>query len=211
MYVRSFFGVSAGASLCERKSTSDFPNPPASRPVSSESKKTNARTNVRAFVFWCVRRGFALRKKIDKRFSEPSGFSPCFVGKQKNKRPYQCTCVRFLVCPPGLEPGPGASEALMVSNSTTGTIFRLFTNSIYNSFCLPKPFFIFLYLFYSFLLSFCKRLWYNIFKFLKIFFFRPFFGAFCPFFRQFSPRFPFFQRGATSKILFREYLLCKKR
>lgn len=103
------------------------------------------------------------------------------------------------------------SEALMVSNSTTGTIFRLFTNSIYNSFCLPKPFFIFLYLFYSFLLSFCKRLWYNIFKFLKIFFFRPFFGAFCPFFRQFSPRFPFFQRGATSKILFREYLLCKKR
>ena len=57
MYVRSFFGVSAGASLCERKSTSDFPNPPASRPVSSESKKTNARTDVRAFVFWCVRRG----------------------------------------------------------------------------------------------------------------------------------------------------------
>ena len=29
----------------------------------------------------------------------------------------------FLVCPPGLEPGPGASEALMVSNSTTGTYF----------------------------------------------------------------------------------------
>ena len=87
----------------------------------------------------------------------------------------------------------------------------LFTNSFYNSFCCPKPFFIFLYLFYSFLLSFCKRLWYNIFKFLKIFFFRPFFGAFCPFFRRFSPRFPFFQRGATSKILFREYLLCKKR
>ena len=27
----------------------------------------------------------------------------------------------FMVCPPGLEPGPGASEALMVSNSTTGT------------------------------------------------------------------------------------------
>ena len=68
MYVRSFFGVSAGASLRERKSTSDFPNPPASRPVSSESKK--------------------------------------------NKRPYQCTCVRFLVCPPGLEPGPGASEGV---------------------------------------------------------------------------------------------------
>ena len=51
----------------------------------------------------------------------------------------------------------------------------------------------------------------NIFKFLKIFFFRPFFGAFCPFFRRFSTRFPFFQRDATSKILFREYLLCKKR
>ena len=29
--------------------------------------------------------------------------------------------VLILVCPPGLEPGPGASEALMVSNSTTGT------------------------------------------------------------------------------------------
>lgn len=26
-----------------------------------------------------------------------------------------------LVCPPGLEPGPKASEAFMVSNSTTGT------------------------------------------------------------------------------------------
>ena len=32
----------------------------------------------------------------------------------------------FMVCPPGLEPGPGASEALMVSNSTTGTF--LFTS-----------------------------------------------------------------------------------
>ena len=33
-----------------------------------------------------------------------------------------------MVCPPGLEPGPGASEALMVSNSTTGTfcIFMLY-------------------------------------------------------------------------------------
>ena len=27
----------------------------------------------------------------------------------------------FMVCPPGLEPGPKASEAFMVSNSTTGT------------------------------------------------------------------------------------------
>ena len=26
------------------------------------------------------------------------------------------------MCPPGLEPGPKASEAFMVSNSTTGTI-----------------------------------------------------------------------------------------
>ncbi len=26
-----------------------------------------------------------------------------------------------MVCPPGLEPGPGATEALMESNSTTGT------------------------------------------------------------------------------------------
>lgn len=29
--------------------------------------------------------------------------------------------IGFLVCPPGLEPGPKASEAFMVSNSTTGT------------------------------------------------------------------------------------------
>ena len=29
--------------------------------------------------------------------------------------------VLLLVCPPGLEPGPKASEAFMVSNSTTGT------------------------------------------------------------------------------------------
>ena len=33
-----------------------------------------------------------------------------------------------MVCPPGLEPGPKASEAFMVSNSTTGTIsFFYFT------------------------------------------------------------------------------------
>lgn len=31
MYVRSFFGVSAGASLCERKSPGDFPNPDRER------------------------------------------------------------------------------------------------------------------------------------------------------------------------------------
>lgn len=158
-------GVPAGASLRERKSLGDFPNPPIS--LSKGGGKPEKR----------------------------------LAGRQ----------VFFLVCPPGLEPGPGASEALMVSNSTTGTNFRLCTTLFCYSFCRPKPFFIFLYLFYSFLLSFCKRLWYNIFKFLKFFFFRPFFGAFCPFFRRFSPRFPFFQRGAPSKILFREYLLCKKR
>ena len=39
-------------------------------------------------------------------------------GKEHEKKPAMGLC---LVCPPGLEPGPKASEAFMVSNSTTGT------------------------------------------------------------------------------------------
>lgn len=45
----------------------------------------------------------------------------------------------FLVCPPGLEPGPGASEALMVSNSTTGTFFG--TSGTISPFGKPFSFF----------------------------------------------------------------------
>ena len=70
--------------------------------------------------------GFASRKKIAKRFSEPDGFSP--QERRTLKRPREVSRRRFLVCPPGLEPGPKASEAFMVSNSTTGTIsFFYFT------------------------------------------------------------------------------------
>ena len=75
-------GVSAGASLRERKSPSDFPNQTVSRPRAADTKNA----------------------------------------------PREVSRRRFLVCPPGLEPGPKASEAFMVSNSTTGTIsFFYFT------------------------------------------------------------------------------------
>ena len=40
--------------------------------------------------------------------------------KNNKKRIFQ-NSLFFVVCPPGLEPGPKASEAFMVSNSTTGT------------------------------------------------------------------------------------------
>ena len=59
-------GVSAGASLRERKSLGDFPNPPVSLPKSGGKPEKR----------------LALRQ------------------------------VFFLVCPPGLEPGPGASEGV---------------------------------------------------------------------------------------------------
>ena len=86
-------GVSAGASLRERKSLGDFPNPPVSLPKSGGKPEKR----------------LALRQ------------------------------VFFLVCPPGLEPGPGASEALMVSNSTTGTFFG--TSGTISPFGKPFSFF----------------------------------------------------------------------
>ena len=54
--------------------------------------------------------GFASRKKIAKRFSEPDGFSP--QERRTLKRPREVSRRRFLVCPPGLEPGPKASEGV---------------------------------------------------------------------------------------------------
>ena len=93
-----------------------------------------------------------------------------------------------MVCPPGLEPGPKASEAFMVSNSTTGTFLysiilisknrRIsFNNNQYAASRFLPPFFSDLFrrqkctvIFYSFLLPFCKRLCYTIFKKVKKFF-----------------------------------------
>ena len=49
-------GVQAGgASLRERKSPGDFPNPPVSLPKSGG--KPEKRLAVRQVFFWCVRRG----------------------------------------------------------------------------------------------------------------------------------------------------------
>ena len=58
------------------------------------------------FIFWGAKRRFRSR--------EPFGFSPLFTNKKARKGLFR------LVHPSGLEPEPKASEAFMVSNSTTG-------------------------------------------------------------------------------------------
>lgn len=105
----------------------------------------------------------------------------------------------LLVCPSGLEPEPKASEAFMVSNSTTGTFMKKnvpaksFADKEKFSFAMPlhlRKFFRQIRslkrasIFYPFLLPFCKRLWYNIFKKVKKFFYVPIFLPFCPTKRQ---------------------------
>ncbi len=46
------------------------------------------------------------------------------------------TCLSlFLVCPSGLEPEPKASEAFMVSNSTTGTFLTILFYYVSTAFC----------------------------------------------------------------------------
>lgn len=74
-----------------------------------------------------------------------------------------------MVCPPGLEPGPGASEALMVSNSTTGTLF--FVN-----FILLSYFTLFCFLFASDYAIIFLKIWKNLKNFSVFAVRRAFFG-----------------------------------
>ena len=76
-------GVSAGASLRERKSPSDFPNQTVSRPRAADTKNA----------------------------------------------PREVSRRRFLVCPPGLEPGPKASEG--VKSYTLCIFLRFFFDSLH--------------------------------------------------------------------------------
>lgn len=45
----------------------------------------------------------------------------CYTDIVQNKKTHAIFYMSLLVCPSGLEPEPKASEAFMVSNSTTGT------------------------------------------------------------------------------------------
>ena len=85
------------------------------------------------------------RRRLSRNYSNP-------VTPKKTPRKRGVWCTRW-----GSNPNSTASEAVMLSNYTTSTYkFSLFFQKAF--------------LFYYFLLSFCKRLWYTIFKFKKKFF-----------------------------------------